>query len=314
MFKQRLIWMFLLACTMAACGLLPTDVEEGEAGETAVSAPTNERDTNDAMMSSSPSMSGNNRPGNNMMGGEDTPITSVTLDDVADLPEEEQAIQLVAGYSPVAQHLANYPDWQAEAYKEEEEGETLWAVEFFKESVEDEEWLGFGLVDLETGTIVEHFVPRELTAEEYQIGQQKVEAYVLNDAEVLARLGDLQSWEYETYYERYDQAWSVNFWRGLDELAVIVYWEEEGDALYLEEIIDPGALSAEEERMWQKNQAIELAYEAPGIEDALEGNDDWHTYVEDQGNNQWSVEFVSDGQELFYALVDIESRQIINSK
>ncbi len=56
-----------------------------------------------------------------------------------------------------------------------------------------------------------------------------------------------------------------------------------------------------------------LFYGSKGIDKTLTGVDDWHTYVENQGNGQWSVSFVANGQELFYALVDVEKQQILES-
>ena len=84
------------------------------------------------------------------------------------------------------------------------------------------------------------------------------------------------------------------------------------DDFYIEEVRNERVLGEEEAFEHSRDKAIRLAYEEVG--DALEGRDDWHTYAEHQGGTQWSVAFVTDETERFYALVDVENEQVLESE
>lgn len=223
---------------------------------------------------------------------------------------EQQAIDLLVAIEDVTLHLANYPDWTAEAYLEDEEN-GIWYIDLYSEQAD--EWLGYGNVDVPNAEVLDYFVPRELTPEAFQHGLALVENFVLNDPEVLALLGDLSLWGRETYYDRWETAWNSYFWRGLDEWVVITYLNED-DSVYLDGIIDQNAFDEQEQALVNRDQAIEIAYEADGLWEALEVYDDWRTYVEHQGDTRYSVEFVGGGEELFYVLVDIETWEILESR
>ena len=288
----KLLWIgLLLTAVLAACSPAPEAVNEAV-----------------VTTSSSNSMGSNSMNGSR---GEQPEAVVFDEDDEDDEPLGEngqQAIQILLGETAVSEFLATYPDWAGDAWPENEE-ETIWGVDLYSDAAD--EWLGWGEVNIETGEILEYFVPRDLSAEEFQAGLAEVEAFVLNDAEILARLGNAVEWERDTYYDRWEQLWEIYFYKGLDEIVVIVYRDEEG--MYLEEIANPNQLEVEEQAEFNRNQAIELAYEAEGIDQALDGSDNWVTFVADQGNSQWLVEFVADEELQFYALVDITNRQILES-
>ena len=218
-----------------------------------------------------------------------------------------RAIQLASTHEPIAAFLTAYAGWQADAY--EEEG-GLWGVDFYDPSID--EWLGFALVELNSGEIIEFFVPRELSTEEYRAGLARVDPFVLADPAVLKFLGDPDEWERFTEYDRWSGMWVVYFEKGLDAIGVEVYDGEDG--LLIEGIFDFNTLTEEEQRENDRNAAIELAYSAPGVDEALGETDDWRTYVENQGGSRWSVSFVAQERELFFALVDIVEQQVIESR
>lgn len=231
-------------------------------------------------------------------------------DDDAELSDEaRQAIQLVAEIPEVATWLATYPDWAGDAWQDEEDGR-FYSVDFYSEAAD--EWLGWGTVNVADGIVEDYFVPRELTAEEFQAGLARVEQFVFNDEEVLARLGDAATWEHDTWYDRWDAKWEIWFWNGLEEMAATVsIWE---DDIYLDRIYDPTEMEAEEAVENSKNEAIGLAWGAEGIDQALSGVDNWQTYASQQSDTVWAVSFVGDGEELFYVLVDLENEQILESE
>ncbi|MCC6605136.1 MAG: hypothetical protein IT327_18155 [Anaerolineae bacterium] len=227
-------------------------------------------------------------------------------DDVSD--EAARAIQLLAEEPEVAGWLASYPDWTGDAWLEGEDG-LHYHVDLY--SAAADEWLGWGYVNVADGVVEDFFVPRELTAEEFQTGREMVEAFVFSDEEVLARLGNVDDWSYDTWYNRWDANWQVWFWYGLEELAVTVnIWEDEP---YLDSITNPAEFEAEEAAENSKNQAIELAWQAEGIDQAVAGVDNWQTYVAQQGDTVWAVTFATEDRELFYALVDIGSWTVLES-
>lgn len=224
--------------------------------------------------------------------------------------DKELAIQLVAAHPPIAEVLANYPNWVADAYPDDE-ANRFWHVDFYAEP--DGEHLGYGHIYLNTGEITEVSMPRELSPEEFQAGQAKIQAYLLYDAEVQALLGNPDFWYREINYNKWDERWEVYYSRGIEEWMLWMGIDAEDGKVYLREIVDPGALNAEKALEQRRNQAIELAYSATGVDEALTGVDNWRTYAEDQGNNLWSVSFAVEEHTLFSALVNVANGQVIES-
>ena len=102
------------------------------------------------------------------------------------------------------------------------------------------------------------------------------------------------------------------FAKGLEEWAVEVLYED-ADHITIQRIFDPSAFTEDEAQRVARDQAIELAYEADGLWEALEDYDDWKAYAAQIDGPQWAVSFASGNQELFYALVDIEAWEILET-
>ncbi|MEM7348349.1 MAG: hypothetical protein AAF485_29315 [Chloroflexota bacterium] len=257
-------------------------------------APTSDRnsstDSDNSMMSS----------GNGMQQPATAPQRAIAVGE----GEEAEAIQIAVAHPEIAAQLQTNPDWMAEAFPEED---GLWVVEFFSEAEDIE--LGFVLVSLNTREVVDFFIAEQLDPDALAAGQERVEALVFNDSEVIARLGDPLGWEREIEYDPFEKAWVVWFIKGREELHVLVF-EEEGD-YFIDQVVDPTAFTEVEQQINARNTAIELAFEADGVDQALQNTDDWYAYVEPQSNNQWSVAFVSNGQELFFAVVDLETDEVV---
>lgn len=307
-------WNLLFAVTavlLAGCGANEAAVvSESTAAVAVVAQPTAVVKAAEA----EPVMVESSQPEVTAEAGQDTAVTQPTplpaeeinLDG---LDNNEKAIALATAPADVAAHLANYPDWTADAYPEDEEA-GLWGVDFY--SAAADEWLGYVLVDLPAQEIVEKYVPRELTAEEYQVGLEKVEAFVLQDAEILVLLGDPAQWERYTEYNRWDETWETGFYRGLDEWVVVTTLD--GDDVYLEGIYDPYEFEEDQAEQQRRDEAIGLAWEAEGIDQALDGVDNWRTFVSPQGDDIYAVSFATEDAELFYALVDVAAEQVLESK
>lgn len=234
-----------------------------------------------------------------------TMLASTLTPIFAQSDEETRAIELVSAVEDVSAFLATYPDWEGHAYQQDE---TVWYVDFF--DVTGEEWIGYGIVDLATEEVRESFVPAPLPADEYATLLPLVELVALEDPEVLGLLKDPVLWDIYTDYNRYDQVWDVYCTRGVTQWLVRVYAEDE-NSVYISEIVNPNVLTEEEALSNARSSAVSLAYEGEGIDVALEGHDNWTTYAENQGGPVWSVAFVVEDEELYYALVNIESWEIL---
>lgn len=288
MSRIRLLFLLilLLGCDFSGIGLPETRGEQG--GDSAETTDT-------------PNMM------DNRMDSRNTQVAAVPTVDPAqlvNLNDEERAIALIANTPEGATHLANFPDWEGSAW-EEEDG--IWGVDLYSEA--QDEWLGWGEVDLTTNIVIDYFIPVELTAEQFQTGRTAAEKVVFNDAALLTRLGDPSEWEQDTYYDRWDQTWYVSFWRGIEELSVAVeVWEDE---YYISDIINPNELAAEEAQEERRNTAIELAYQADDIWEIMDGVDDWTTYAEEHGDGIWTVSFVTTDRTLYSAVVNVESGELL---
>ena len=220
---------------------------------------------------------------------------------------KERLIALVAETEDFADWLSNYEGWQGKAWpKEEDDEDGLWYVEFKDEN--DEEWLGYADVSID-GNIENSFIPRPLPDDELAEGKVRVRELVLTDPEVVALVTDPLLWDVEVDYDRYDVNWDVNFYRGLEHLRVIAKLEE--DDFYVEEVRNERTFGEEDAAEYAKDEAVRLAYEEVG--EALEGLDEWQTYVEHQGGSTWSVSFVAGEAERFYALVDVEGERVLET-
>ncbi len=228
-----------------------------------------------------------------------------------DDPQAQKAIQLAASSAEFADFLAGYPDW--DAWAEQDDGD-WWYVEFWSETAD--EWLGNAVVNVQTGELRESFVPRPLPADVYADLMPRVQAYALQDVAVQALLGDPSRWEVWTDYDRWEAIWYVDFVHGLEHYVAVVQVEtnEAGEQTFtLEELFDANRMEAEQQARANRDAAVALAYEAEGVETALEDHDNWTTYVEPMEENIYSVEFVADGQELFHAVVNLAEGIILES-
>jgi len=223
--------------------------------------------------------------------------------------ETEQAlIQIIAESDEFADWLAQYEGWKGYAYPPEDG--TVWYVEFY--TAEEDDWLGYANIDATTGEIQDSLVPTPLPPDEFAAGQERVSKLVLADPEVIAWLVDPILWYPYVDFNRYDRVWQMHFYRGKEAVMVTVSMDE--FSFSIQDIVDENVLSEEEALQNARDEAINLAYGAEGLDEALESIDNWRTYVENQGGPRWSVTFTADDRELFYALVDVTADKIIESQ
>ena len=288
--------------------------DEAEIGESNLIEPEVEQKNSESTVAqpessnqmSSPNMSAGN---NNMMGSAAIPtITNFPEDDI-DSADERQALEIFVQEKAIALLLADQDAWHVEMWFNDEEQRI--EIDLFDA---EWEWLSWGSVSLDENTVLEMYAPQPLTAEEYQTQQAQAESVVLKNGEVLAVLGDLTQWERYAWYDEWEGAWEIAFYRGLDEIVVRV---ESYDGEMMVGSIENLALLTEEEQLAEnRNQAIELAWQAEGVDEALFGSDEdieWQTFVTHIEDGRYGVSFATADQELFFALVDIDSQQIVES-
>ena len=223
--------------------------------------------------------------------------------------DKELAIAKVAAAPVIAPILANHPTWVAKAYPDDE-AERIWHVDFYTKL--DGDYLGYGHIKLNSDELFEIDMPPELAPAELKAGIAKIEAYLPYDAEVTARLGNPKLWYRDVSYDRWEKSWKVYYSRGLEELLMLLSIDE-NEEVSLDTITDPTLLTAEKAAEERRNRAINLAYGAPGIDEALDGVDNWNTYVEDQGNEQYTVAFTANGATLYSVQVDLAQEQVIEA-
>jgi hypothetical protein len=223
--------------------------------------------------------------------------------------DKDLAIAKVAAASEIAPVLANHPSWVADAYPDDE-AERIWHVDFYDKP--DGEHLGYGHVKLNSDELFDIKMPRDLSPAELQAGIATIDAYLPYDAEVQARLGNPQLWYHDVSYDRWEESWKAYYSRGLEEMVITLYIDDNND-VYLDSIIDPSVLNEEEATEERRNRAITLAYSAEGIDEALAGVDNWRTYVEDQGDGQYTVAFSTTDRPLYRVHVNIDQARIIEA-
>jgi hypothetical protein len=197
----------------------------------------------------------------------------------------------------------------ADAYPDDE-AERIWHVDFYDKP--DGEHLGYGHIKLNSDELFDIKMPRDLSPTELQTGIATIDAYLPYDAEVQARLGNPALWYHDVSYDRWEESWKAYYSRGLEEMVITLYIDDNND-VYLDSIIDPSVLNEEEATEERRNRAITLAYSAEGIDEALAGVDNWRTYVEDQGDGQYTVAFSTTDRPLYRVHVNIDQARIIEA-
>ena len=223
---------------------------------------------------------------------------------------KQHVIQIVAESDTFKDWLASHPKYQSNASGPDDNG--IWYVEFYDES--GEEWLGYANVNANTGEIQDSFAPKPLSTDVYQEQLPLVTAFALADEEVLARLNhNPKLWDMYPDWNRWDATWDVYFMRGIDGIVVKLKFDE-NNKLYMDKIVNPNELDADKLTEKAHNDAIQLAYVAAGMSDALKGHDTWKTYVEHQDGDRWSVSFVDGDTNLITVIVDLKLGKLIKVK
>ncbi|MEM8862885.1 MAG: hypothetical protein AAGD96_31630 [Chloroflexota bacterium] len=325
-------FLFFTACSVVdlspSADVAPLTIVEAEQSDMVDSA--NEGSTEIAQTGAQQSgnmMSGNNMSSgsmdNNMSGQTMSSVSADEVPDIIDFPEddidsrqERQALEILVQDRNIALMLANYPDWHVEMWENEEWG--AMEIDLFDSNWE---WIAWGAVSLtENGTpeeVLDITAPQPLSAEAYQEGQLMAENIALNNPEVMAVLGDPAEWERWTWYDEWAGAWEIGFYRGIDEFIVRIADYENGEGPVVESIVNSALLDEDQQVQDNQNRAIEIAWQAEGIDEAIFGrNDDqeWFTYVTHLGGNEYGVSFATEEAELFFAHVDIGSESVISSQ
>ncbi len=221
----------------------------------------------------------------------------------------QQAITLAVGHEEVQTFLEHYPNWRAETYPDSDD---LWHIDFY----DGDTAVGYTHVYLSSGELEpeETHLPEPLSPEERAEQEEAVKTLVFNDAEVLGILVAPELWDYSLEYDLFEGKWRMYFWRGLERLAIDFYAFDDGSGFDIERLYDPSAFEEAEAERVRRDEAVNLAYSAPGIDEALAGYDNWRSYAEPQGDDLWSVEFATEDESLITVLVDLETDEVVSAE
>lgn len=272
----------------------PPDSDSEMAMDSDQSAETNSMSSGGSMM-----MGG-------MMGDRDRELSFAGIEQNDELSAEAIDIIKQAAQLPELKNaLTAFTDWNADA---DFDGE-MWWLEFYTES----DWIGWAGYDPATNRISESEVMQFFTEEEIDAVRPKFLAAALADPEMQALVPDPENWWQEINHNPYENYWYASFYQEVEAWMAIMYIDE-NDQIYVDSIIDPEAFEAEQLERVNRDTAIEIAYEADALWESLANVDDYKTLVTPQSSTQYAVSFVTDNQELFYALIDIKARAILETK
>ncbi len=233
-----------------------------------------------------------------------------TAQDDEQVAPSDELLAAVTESEMFADWLPNYPNYQFNASGPDEDG--IWYVEFYDEPWE--EWLGYANINENTFEIIESYAPKPLSPEVYDAQLALIEQYVAVDTEVLGWLNNVPNlWDVYPDWNRWEYRWDISFNRGLEHVMVYVTFDENGE-VEIGEIFDANQLAEDELLAETRDQAINLAYTAGGVDAALEGHDEWTTYVEQQGDTLWSVSFINGETPLIFVLVDVGEDVVISTQ
>jgi len=91
----------------------------------------------------------------------------------------------------------------------------------------------------------------------------------------------------------------------------VTFYQRDNGAFVVDKVFDPKALDEHSQLRLAQDKAIALAYEAPELDAAIAGFDNWFTYAEQQTGDTWTVEFAADGRSLITVLVDTASQKVL---
>jgi len=213
-------------------------------------------------------------------------------------PEARKAIVLAAKSPQARPRLARYPGWTADA--EAEDGD-VWHVSFER----GDEWLGEAYVNLATRELLELSLPVEPTPAERARVVPVLRRLAAADEGLKKRLAQLEGWEEEIRYDKWEEAWFLSYWKGAE--AVEVRFAFYDGRWHIDEVFDPLELNAEEARRHAQDRAIQLAYEVPEVGRALEPYDAWKAYAAPETPDlaRWTVSFAVPDRTIVSVRIDV---------
>jgi hypothetical protein len=216
---------------------------------------------------------------------------------------------ILAETDTFADWLPQHPNYQTGGWQSDG---PIWHVEFYNESLD--EWLGYGIMNRDTGEVFEAFAPKPLPTDLYNELLPRVNAFVMQDDEVMGLMNQVpEAWDIYPDYNRWEQTWEVGFYRGVEGFVVKVSFDDAFDNIYIDQILDANMLSEDEALDNARDEATNLAYQVEGVWEALDGHSDWMTYTEDLGDGVWGVTFSEYDEELFYAVVNINEDTVLET-
>lgn len=226
---------------------------------------------------------------------------------------EQDVIDMVTSQEPFSYGLQTVPDWTAAAY---DSGNVygIWRVQFWDANGED---IGWANINPAQQRMYDYEGPFESTEEQRVAADPIVRKFIYNHPDVIGLIGDPEVYADDMWvgYNGWVEAWGVWLNRGDDSLYFIVQFKDKvPDALTDPELIEIGFPSVLSYGEWQEGMGTEattIAFAEPDVAAALRDVTGWQSHAERQPDGLWQVIFTQDDTELVSALVNLETRELI---
>jgi len=218
-------------------------------------------------------------------------------------PKEQAIIKEVIALEQVQEFLPKLTNWSIGI-----ELEGYWNISFY----ENNDWIGYLSFDEASHEIKVNELPDILSKAEIAKYEENIEKYLFDDPAIKEMIKNPNNFKKELEFHKLENYWSYYLYHGLDGYELVIFPED--DYFVIDEIRNYNSLEEDRQLELERDQAIELAYRSPDVDQAFDGIDDWFSYAEHFKDKTWIVEFAAQGRTLLSVLVDIENETVLESK
>jgi hypothetical protein len=226
---------------------------------------------------------------------------------------EQDVIDMVISQVPFSYGLQTVPGWSAAAY-DSGNAYGIWRVQFWNADGEEIGWANINPAKQRMYDYEGHF---ESTEEQRVTADPVVREFIYSHPDIIELLGDPQAFADDMWvgYNGWAEAWGVWLNRGDDTLYFLVQFDGKvPDALTEPTLIEigfPNVLSYDEWQTGMGAEATTVAFAEPDIAAVLRNVTGWQSHAERQADGLWQVTFTQNDTELVQAVINLESRELI---